>query len=50
MIDQFCKCGRPVIVLKTMLLCECEVNPAFCACRPIDKALTRLLYDVRHER
>lgn len=48
--DQFCKCGRPVIAVKAMVLCECGVHPAFCACRTVDEALTRLLYDVRGER
>lgn len=48
--DQFCKCGRPVIVLKAMVVCHCGVHPAFCTCRAVDEALTRLLDDVRHER
>lgn len=43
-----CQCGRPVLVLKNMKLCECGVHPAFCTCHAIGLVgADRLLEDVR---
>ncbi len=53
---QFCQCGHEIVVLAkeaNLRVCRgCAADAAFCSCRAVsdDEALTRLLYDVRHER